>query len=653
MPKKKKAIEKLMRKTDIPGLSMASVKNGDIDYTALGVTSCGFYKVKQLPKDEAMTKLDSSRYLLTDEGLYFYNMSTKRLETVTEYDHILKNIIDEISKDPVFHKFNQIPALKSHQLEYIRKETGHQFQPQKIDERTQFGAASLSKPVFFYLVLKIIEDENLKKELGLEHFNLNTKLADLLPGFSERSDFAQDITVGMALSHQTGVHDPSQDYGAPEILFEPGSQFGYSGFPLIYLQMALEKNTNQTLEQLAQKYIFKPCGMDNSTFLKMGYKDSLPPYPETSSVFPADIDSYSSVAANSLRTTAEDYAKFMLAWMNDENLSKYLTTPVVTLTKDGWAKGVGIEEERLNNLAWGYGIGFQFEKGEVTAVFHNGDMNQWRAVITMNPLTKTGTVFFSNSHNGDVLTQEITQGVIDAGAACDYMQDKFGFAMAYEDDWEAKQMKRMENIELFIMGKNLDAAKLNLDRASEQLITAQNALDNIRTPSHKPTGKNDKDWIAYEEIALELSGNVTLAEERLKNAKERYQNVQKTLENLTAGVSEPKDSNRVSAIDDMIDRVKKNEPENGITGASEGEWTQEENDYKSSYSLMHRTLTLKLPSPTPKEPSKNEQDKTSNQTQRQEKEEPVRTQPSEDDSYKPKTPFDSMYSGPKPEGYDH
>lgn len=653
MPKKKKAIAKLMGKTDIPGLSMASMKNGDIDYTALGVTSCGFYKVKQLPKDEAMTKLDSSRYLLTDEGLYFYNMSTKRLETVTDSDLIIKAITDEISKDPMFHKFNQIPALKSHQLEYIKKETGHEFQPQKIDERTQFGAASLSKPVFFYLVLKIIEDEHLKKELGLEHFNLNTKLADLLPGFSERSDFAKDITVGMALSHQTGVHDPSQDYGAPEILFEPGTQFSYSGYPLIYLQMALEKNTGQTLEQLAKKYVFKPCKMDNSTFLKIGYEDNLSHYPQTNSVFPVDIDSYSSVAANSLRTTAEDYSKFMLEWMNDESLSKYLITPVVTLTKDEWAKSVGIEEERLKNLAWGHGIGLQLEKGEVTAVFHNGDMNQWRAVITMNPQTKTGTVFFSNSHNGDVLTQEITKGVIDAGAACDYMQDKFGFAMAYEEDWEAKQNSRMEIIELVIMGENLKAAKFNLERASEQLIAAQNALDNIRAPSHKPTGRNDKDWIAYEEIALELSGNVILAEDQLKNAQERYQNVQKVLMNLTAGVSESKDSNRVNAVDDMIDRANKNKPETGITGASEEEWAQEENEYKSSYSLMHRTLTLNTPSPAPRTLSKNEQDKSSKQPPRQEKQNPVITQPSEDDSYKPKTPFDRMYSGPKPDGYDH
>lgn len=605
MPEKNKVIEKLMGKTDIPGLSMATMKNGVIDYTALGMTSCGFYKVNQLPNDEQMTKLDSSRYLLTDDdGLYFYNVSTNRLETVSEYDVIVKNTMDMINQDPMYQKYNQIPALKAHQLEHIKRETGHQFQPKKIDKSTQFGAASLSKPVFFYLVLRIIEDKNLQKELGLEHFDLNTKLVDLLPGFAEKSGMANDITVGMVLSHQTGIHDPSQDYGAPEILFEPGSQFGYSGFPLIYLQMALEKNTGRTLEHLAQKYVFEPCHMDNSSFLKKGYEDLLPDYSAKSSVFPADIDSYSSIAANSLRTIAEDYAKFMLKWMNDEKLSKYLTTPVVKLTSDGWARSVGIEKERLNNLAWGHGIGLQLEKNEVTALFHNGDMNQWRAVITMNPQTKTGTVFFSNSHNGDVLTQEVTNGVINARESCEYMRDKFGFAMAYEEDWEAKQMSRMKNINLVIVGKSLEAAKLNLDRATGQLQKAQ-----------------------------------------IEKARERYLKTQKMLKGLTAERNEPKDSHK-STIDDMIDRARKNEPESDIAGASEDEWAQKESDYKSSYSLMNRTLTQHSPRPISKATPKNEKDKKLNQPQRKEGGEHASTTPSEYDSHKPMTPFDDMYVGP-------
>jgi CubicO group peptidase (beta-lactamase class C family) len=623
MPEKKKAIETLMEKTDIPGLSMATMKNGVIDYTALGMTSCGFYKVNELPNDEQMKKLDSSRYLLTDDGLYFYNVSTNQLETVSENDVIVKNTMDKINHDPMYQKFEQIPALKADQLQHIEQETNHPFQPQKIDEGTQFGAASLSKPVFFYLVLRIIEDKNIQKELKLNDFDLNSKLVDLLPGFDEKSGLANDITVGMALSHQTGVHDPSQDYGAPEILFEPGSQFGYSGFPLIYLQMALEKNTGQTLEQLAKKYVFDRCHMDHSSFLKKGHVDLLPDYSAKSSVFPADIDSYSSVAANSLRTTAEDYAKFMLEWMNDEKLSKYLTTPVVKLTKDSWARTVGIDEDRLNNLAWGHGIGLQLEHGKVTAVFHNGDMNQWRAVITMNPQTKTGTVFFSNSHNGDVLTEEITNGVIDARESCEYMRDKFGFAMAYEEDWEAKQMSRMKNIDLFIVGKNLEAAKLNLDLATERLLKA-----------------------------LELSSNVTLAEEHLEKAKERYQNMQKFLESLTTKANQPKDSNRLSTIDDMVDKARKNEPETGISGASEEEWAQEENEYKSSYSLMSRTLNKYSPRPVPKASPNHEKDKESNQRQKQEREEPVSMKPSEEESNKPKTPYDRMYSGPKPTGYE-
>ncbi|CZG38485.1 Beta-lactamase [Legionella pneumophila] len=712
MPGKKKAIEELMGKTDIPGLSMATMKNGVIDYTVLGMTSCGFYKVNELPNDEQMKKIDSSRYLLTDEGLYYFNVSTNRLETVSENDLIVKNTMDKISQDPMYQKFNQIPALKADQLQHIKQETGHQFHPQKIDEGTQFGAASLSKPVFFYLILKLIEANSSQKEaLGLQDFNLDTPLYKLLPGFEQGNELAKKIKVGDVLSHQTGVSNLSQGPDRPEILFEPGKEFGYAGFPLLYLQLALEQQTGKSLQELAQEFVFTPCDMKNSDYLikgtylspkdlseksgipketimawtKEGWLKSFPikgqdrqfyspqmiqraqlidnlkeqewtnsqigkrlarPTP----LFPIDTNELSSISANSLRTTAEDYAKFMLAWMNDEKLSKYLTTPVVKLTKDGWARAVGIEEERLNNLAWGHGIGLQLEHGEVTAVFHNGDMNQWRAVITMNPQTKTGTVFFSNSHNGDVLTQEITNGVIDARESCEYMRDKFGFAMGYEEDWEAKQMSRMKNIDLFIVGKNLEAAKLNLDIATDRLLKAQDALEKIRNPTHKPTGKNDSDWIAYEKKALELSGNVTLAEENLEKAKERYQNTQKFLDSLTTKVNEPKDSN--STIDTMIDKARKNDPKTGITGATEEEWDQEEKEYKSSYSLMSRTLTQNTPKPTPKVSPDHEKDKELSQTQRQEREQPVSSKPSEEESYKPKTPYDSMYSGPKPKGYE-
>ena len=467
MPQKNQVIEELMKVTGIPGLSMATMKNGAIDFNVLGVTNCGFYKVSRLPDDKQKMKIDASRYLLTDEGLYFYNVATDQLETISNNEVILKNILKEVGKDPMYQKFDQIPALKASQLQHINKETKHQFQPQKINERTQFGAASLSKPVFFYLVLRIIEDEEIKKALKLKNFDLNTRLFDLLPGLAQRSEWAKDITIGMVLSHQTGVNDFSQDNNAPVILFKPGSQFSYSGFPLIYLQMALEKNTGKTLEQLAKAYVFEHVKMENSSFLKKGQEDFLPDYFSKDSVFPADIDSYASIAANSLRTTAKDYAKFILEWMNDIKLSKYLTTPVVKLTRDGWARAVEIKDERLKNLAWGYGLGLQLEQGEVTAVFHNGDMNQWRAVLTMNPKTKTGAVFFSNSHNGDVLTSEMTKGIIDARASCDYMRDKFGFAMEVETNWEANQFNRMKKIDTYIFEKNIEAANLNSNLVEE------------------------------------------------------------------------------------------------------------------------------------------------------------------------------------------
>lgn len=118
-------------------------------------------------------------------------------------------------------------------------------------------------------------------------------------------------------------------------------------------------------------------------------------------------------------------------------------------------------------------------------------------------------------------------------------------------------MKRMEHIELFIMGKNLDAAQLYLDRSTEQLHTAQSALYSIKTPEHKPTGTDDRDWISYEKNTLKLSENITLAEDRLKNTKTRDQNVKKMVDNLTAGIDKLNDSHIVSTPEAVNQKLAK------------------------------------------------------------------------------------------------
>lgn len=203
-----------------------------------------------------------------------------------------------------------------------------------VKKETAFGAASLSKPVFSYLVLKLIADEKLSAE-G-KSFDLDTPISALLPtdeaklktfyenvfnpgnnldravsnAFIEK---AKQMTPRMVLSHTTGI--PIN--GAPRVDFEPGSQYAYGNTALYYLQKAIENKTRKSLETLAQAEVFGPLGMTHTSFLPPDKEGSTP-------------------QANSLHTTASDYALFVAAWMQEKDcgLEKMSITPTHENQKD-------------------------------------------------------------------------------------------------------------------------------------------------------------------------------------------------------------------------------------------------------------------------------------------------------------------------------
>ncbi|MDR3503668.1 MAG: serine hydrolase [Legionella sp.] len=184
-----------------------------------------------------------------------------------------------------------------------------------IEENTVFGAASLSKPVFSYLVLKLIADKKLLTPDG-KAFDLDSPISKILPIdefygkeiSSESSLEAKKITPRMVLSHTTGI--PIN--GAPRVDFEPGTQYAYGNTALYYLQKAIEKQTGKLLKTLAEDEIFIPLGMGLSSFLP----------PAKSGLIPH--------AANSLHTTASDYARFAAAWMQEKDCSLVKMSDVPT-----------------------------------------------------------------------------------------------------------------------------------------------------------------------------------------------------------------------------------------------------------------------------------------------------------------------------------
>ncbi|MDX2346985.1 MAG: serine hydrolase [Legionella sp.] len=334
--------------------------------------------------------------------------------------------------------------------------------PKQAD--TVFGAASLSKPVFSYLVLKLIADKKVS-------FDLDAPISDILAiddfyqGFLNQTvtpDFietAKEITPRMVLSHTTGI--PID--GSPRFDFEPGTAYAYGGVPLVYLQKAIEKQMGLSLDKIADNEVFKPLGMKNTRF-----------------VTPA-------IAANSLHTTASDYARFAKAWMNSKNpILQEAFKPAVSLTKDQWAQDMGVAEGDLQHLAWGLGLGLQLDddKNAVTA-FHSGDMNQWRGWVAMDLSNQSAVVYFANGSNGHVLADVIVSPEVELKHGRDWFFKKFGFASNVEPGFEQNEKANMALIGDYLKRPRPEVIESNKTQHYKDAVSALKPAPEPPS-SHKP-----------------------------------------------------------------------------------------------------------------------------------------------------------------------
>jgi CubicO group peptidase (beta-lactamase class C family) len=130
---------------------------------------------------------------------------------------------------------------------------------QPVTGETVFEAASLSKPVFAYGVLKLLE----QGKLGLD-----VPLTAYLPKpFVAGDERLAKITARIVLSHRTGFPNWPADDGSVSIYFMPGTRFSYSGEGYIYLQRVVEQITGKSLNQYMTEAVFTPLGMTSSSYV--------------------------------------------------------------------------------------------------------------------------------------------------------------------------------------------------------------------------------------------------------------------------------------------------------------------------------------------------------------------------------------------------
>lgn len=273
-----------------------------------------------------------------------------------------------------------------------------------VKEDTVFEAASLSKPVFAYGVLKLVENGRLNLDKPLVEYLSYPDIKD-----DKRLNF---ITARMVLSHTTGFPNWRPKNESLKIYFQPGERFSYSGEGFVYLQKVVEHLSGLSLEDYMQKNVFTPLGMTHSTFVWVSDpKKALGHCPLDDSPIESRQD-ISPNAAFTLHTSALDYGKFVIANMKGiglkaETMNEMFRSHV--RVQEGGINSIDKCSERLSDfISWGLGWGLQ-RTSLGDSFWHWGDNQGFKSFVVGFRNRNTAIIVFTNSSNGLSAISEIIQ----------------------------------------------------------------------------------------------------------------------------------------------------------------------------------------------------------------------------------------------------
>jgi CubicO group peptidase (beta-lactamase class C family) len=286
-----------------------------------------------------------------------------------------------------------------------------------VTPSTLFEVASMTKPAFAYVALKLVTDEKLDLDRPLAGF------VDLpaVPGQPQLSG----ITPRMVLSHTSGL--PNWRPGGEErdgpiaLLFQPGARFGYSGEAFLLLQRAVEKIVGVPLEEHARPALFEPLGMESASFVWTPGLDGSLATGHGKDGAPKPRERYRHAnAAYTLVATAPDYARFLTALLDPEAfgpralprsaIDGMLRRAVRADARDpierpGRARGGAVW--------WGLGWGInETPAGDV--VYHSGaNQTGFRCYSQLSPSRGTGVVILTNGLGGGELWTRLVAAIGD------------------------------------------------------------------------------------------------------------------------------------------------------------------------------------------------------------------------------------------------
>jgi len=310
-----------------------------------------------------------------------------------------------------------------------------------VREDTLFEAASMTKPVFAYVVMRLVDENRLDLDKPLVAYRRPTNLGT--------DPNLERITARHVLEHSTGLPNWASEPLVTDSA--PGSRYTYSGEAFIWLQLVVETIMGMGLGSVMQAKLFDPAGMSHSSFgwdediaraAVFGHSEppegeqTLPPQPtrelgnrllpiasrwrkpiaswtfkdateamrEMAPTTPPSTHDLLVNSAGGLLTTASDYAKFMALMMDRQRRATWeirdaarqaMLTPQLEVRGRDITRGLGWELEQSST-----GSLFQ-HSGSNYGIFKTlgvGDARHGRAIVV-----------FTNATNGNALAARIVR----------------------------------------------------------------------------------------------------------------------------------------------------------------------------------------------------------------------------------------------------
>ncbi|MEU5956289.1 amino acid adenylation domain-containing protein [Streptomyces sp. NPDC047525] len=303
-----------------------------------------------------------------------------------------------------------------------------------VCENTLFAAASISKHVTTFGLLRLAEEQGLDLDADINRFLTSWQLS------RHDAEGAPPVTLRRLVANVAGLAEPPRRKGyrvgepLPSVLdilhgrspaepvpvgpeFVPGEVFRLNNAHYCVLQQAMTDLTGEPFPELMRRLVLEPLGMEHSGFD--------PAFPEASGLrvarghdlegvpLPGGHEVYPESAARGLWTTAGDLARLVLGVRNS-----WLGRPDALVPREAVAQMLAPHSDRP------YGWGTIVDHSGVDLEFgHGGQAAGYQAMFGMRAHAGSGAVVLTNAASGrELVTHLMSTGWSDKGRLTGFWQ---------------------------------------------------------------------------------------------------------------------------------------------------------------------------------------------------------------------------------------